>query len=113
MLKLVNLKDGEYSVESAIATVELEIEQAKKEGIVALKVLHGYGSHGRGGVIMLHLRKVLLAWKRQGFVVDYFGGDKWSLFDEQSKEILNADKSIYGDCDIDHGNPGITIIKLI
>ncbi|MBO5394789.1 MAG: hypothetical protein J6A28_02665 [Clostridia bacterium] len=112
MLRLINLKEGEHNVESAIATVEIEIENAKREGLVALKILHGYGSHGKGGAIMLQLRKVLLMWKKQGFIVDYFGGDKWSLFNKQSQEILNADKSIYGDCDIDHGNPGITIIKL-
>ena len=63
--------NGEYSVESAIAMVELEIEQAKREGIVALKVLHGYGSHGRGGAIMLQLRKVLLMWKAWLTSIEY------------------------------------------
>lgn len=112
MLRLINLKDEVYNVEFAIATVELEIEAAKREGLTAIKVLHGYGSHGRGGAIMLELRRILPFWKRQGFIVDYFGGDKWSLFDKQSQEILNADKSIYGDCDLDNGNPGITIIRV-
>ena len=60
MLKLVNLKDGEFNVELALATVEIEIEQAKKEGVVAIKVLHGYGSHGRGGIIAFELRKIRL-----------------------------------------------------
>ena len=112
MLRLINLKDDVYNVEFAIATIELEIENAKREGLTAIKVLHGYGSHGRGGAIMLELRRILPFQKRQGFIADYFGGDKWSLFDKQSMEILNSDKSIYGDCDLDKGNPGITIIKL-
>lgn len=63
MLKLVNLKDGEFNVELALATVEIEIEQAKKEGVVAIKVLHGYGSHGRGGIIAFELRKCFLFGK--------------------------------------------------
>lgn len=112
MLRLVNLKDEIYTVDYAIKTIEIEIEQAKREGVVALKILHGYGSHGKGGAILRELRKMLPMWKHQGFIVNYFGGDKWSLFDEDSKVILNKDKSIFGDCDIDHGNPGITIIQL-
>ena len=112
MLRLINLKDDVYNVDFAIKTVELAIENAKREGLCAIKVLHGYGSHGRGGAIMLELRWILPLWKRQGFIADFFGGDKWSLFDKKSQEILNADKSIFGDCDLDKNNPGITIIKL-
>lgn len=112
MLRLINLKDGQFSAESAVATVEIEIEQAKKEGLVALKVLHGYGSHGRGGVIMLALRKALAAWKKSGFISNYFGGEKWNMFSPESQKILFNDKSIYSDCDISNSNPGITIIEL-
>lgn len=113
MLRLIDLKDDVYNVDYAIKTVEIAIENAKKEGLVAIKVLHGYGSHGRGGAIMLELRRLLPFWKRQGFVVNFFGGDKWSLFNEESQEILNKDKTIVGDCDIDHNNPGITIIQVL
>ncbi len=112
MLKLIDLKDGCYNVELAIATVEIEIEHAKKEGLVAIKVLHGYGSHGKGGVIALHLRKALSQWKKSGFIQNYFGGDKWNMFDEQSKRILLKDKTIYNDPDMTTSNPGITIIEI-
>lgn len=112
MLRLVNLKDEEISVELALAMVEIEIEQAKKEGNVALKVLHGYGSHGRGGVIAMELRRTLSLWKKQGLITNYFGGDKWNMFDECSQRILLKDKSIYNDSDISSSNPGITIIEI-
>ena len=111
MLRLVNLKEG-YSVEQAIAILELEIESAKKEGVVAIKVLHGYGSHGRGGVIRKTLLPLLSAWKRSKFIKDFFGGDKWNMFDEDAKRILMKDKSIFNDCDISNSNPGITIIEI-
>lgn len=111
MLRLINLKEG-YSAEQALAILEIEIENAKKEGVVALKVLHGYGSHGRGGVIRKSLLPLLGSWKRSGFIKDFFGGDKWNLFDEDAKRILLKDKSIYNDCDISSANPGITIIEI-
>ena len=112
MLRLVNLKEGQCSVDYALAVVEIEIESAKKEGLTALKLLHGYGSHGRGGAIMLALRRQLRIWKKSGFIVNYFGGDKWDLFDKDSQKILNADKSIVCDEDIGHANPGITIVQI-
>ncbi|MBO5022471.1 MAG: hypothetical protein J6C53_03235 [Clostridia bacterium] len=112
MLRLIDLKTEGYSVEYALAILEIEIESAKKEGLVALKVLHGYGSHGVGGAIMLAVRKALALWKRSGFIADYFGGEKWDFFDKDTKKILMEDKTITGDSDIGHSNPGITIVKL-
>lgn len=51
-------------------------------------------------------------WKKSGFVVDYFGGDKWDIFDKKTLEILNLDKSIYNDEDLGRANPGITIVRI-
>ena len=112
MLKFINLKGGLYNVDSALATVEIEIERSKLDGTVAIKVLHGYGSHGRGGVIMVELRRALFHWKKIGFVKNYFGGEKWNLFDKDSQQILMKDKSISGDPDLSNANPGITIIEV-
>lgn len=112
MLRLIDLKDDVYSVEYALAIVEIEIEGAKKEGLTAIKVLHGYGSHGVGGAIMLALRRQLALWKKSGFVKNYFGGDKWDMFDKDSQKILMQDKTIVGDGDLGIANPGITIIQI-
>lgn len=110
MLKELNLKEGSPSVDYALAVVEIEIEKAGKEGVSAIKVLHGYGSHGRGGVILVELRRRLLALKRQHKIEDFFAGDKWNMFDEKTMVLLNKDKSIALDCDLNKNNPGITII---
>lgn len=113
MLKFVNLKEDNYNVEYALAIIEIEIESAKREGCVCIKVLHGYGSHGKGGVIGKALRHQLELWKRSGFIVDYFGGDKWNMFDKTTQKILLLDKSIYNDEDMGKANPGITFIQVL
>ena len=112
MLKFVNLKEGRPSVEYALSIVEMEIENGKNEGASAIKVLHGYGSHGKGGVICFELRKLLSALKKQGKIKDFFGGDDWNLFNDKTTELLNRDKDIVGDCDLNKTNGGITIIVL-
>ena len=112
MLRFINLKEDGYTVEYALAVLEIEIESAKREGICAMKLLHGYGSHGKGGVIAQAVKKQLELWKRQGFIVDYFGVDHCDIFDPKTQTILNLDKGIYNDEDLGHANPGISIIQL-
>ena len=112
MLKVLNLKEDFVSTDQALAMVEIEIERCAFDGCVAIKVLHGYGSHGKGGKILIALRQKLRQWKRNGFIKNYFAGDKWDVFDKDAWEILQADKSISGDEDLGRANPGITIIAI-
>ena len=109
MLKCLDLKEI-ASVGDSIAIVEMEVENAKREGVSVIKLLHGYGSHGQGGVILKEIRKFLIILKKRGKIQDFFNGDKWNLFDKETLEILNKDKSIVGDCDLNKCNPGITIV---
>ncbi len=110
MLKTINLKENSPSVEYALAVVEIEIEKSKLENVKVIKVLHGYGSHGKGGKILLELRRMLHSCKKSGKITDFFAGDKWNIFDKQTLSALERDKSIYGDEDLNKHNPGITII---
>ena len=112
MLKLVNLKEFSPNLEIALATIEIEIENAKRENVSAIKVLHGYGSHGKGGIILIELRKLLNQFKKQNKILDYFGGESWNISNQQTLFVLNRDKSIWGDEDLNKANPGITIIVL-
>jgi len=112
MLKFINLKECSPTVDYALAVVEIEIENAKAEGVTCIKVLHGYGSHGKGGIILVELRKRLRNLLKQNKISDYFGGDEWNIFSPRTMAILNADKSIAGDEDLNRVNSGITIIKI-
>lgn len=111
MLKVVNLKEFSPTVDIALASVQIAMETAKREGVTAIKVLHGYGSHGRGGAILIELRKLLRQYKKQGQILDFFGGESWDMFNEKTLFVLNRDKSIV-DEDLGRANPGITIIVL-
>ena len=110
MLRTINIKENSATVDYALAVVEIEIESAKREGLTAIKVLHGYGSHGRGGAIKKALNEKLRQWKNGKFIIDYFGGDKWNMFDKDTLKILQLDKTIFNDEDMNKSNPGITII---
>ena len=64
-MKTYNLKETGASREDSAILVEIFIENAKLEGDTVVKILHGYGSHGVGGVMFTATREKLEQMKRQ------------------------------------------------
>ena len=93
-MKFIDLKKENCPVDYALVLVEMEIESAIKEGEAAIKVLHGYGSHGRGGAILVALRQMLRTYKKQRRSVDCFRGERRNSFDKQTLEIFNKYKTM-------------------
>lgn len=112
MIRFIDLKRENASVDYAIAIVSLEIENAQMSDDKIIKVLHGYGSHGKGGTILIELRKYLKNLKRQNKIKEFFSGDKWNAFNEEIFPYFENDKSMLNDCDLGKNNPGITLIIL-
>ncbi len=110
MLTFIDLKRENATVDYALALVEIAIENNKSYGQSIIKVLHGYGSHGRGGAIIVQLRRRLRSLKKSGKIRDYFSGDQWNVFNDKTFELLQQDKSLLEDEDLNKNNPGITII---
>jgi len=77
-----------------------------------LKVIHGYGSTGKGGALKDALRKSLRYRKREGLVQQYIYGERWGPFDKAFRELIEAYPELAKDKDFGSENPGITIIKL-
>ena len=109
---VVDLKEGSPPLDVALAKVEIELERAKFAKEKAIKILHGYGSHGKGGAILLETRHYLSNLKRQRKIKDFYFGDRWNYFDRTTSEILNLDKKLIEDEDLGKNNPGITIVIL-
>lgn len=110
-MKTLNLKECGAGKEDAVILLEMFIESSKQEKETVVKVLHGYGSHGVGGVLFSAIRERLSFLKRHGKIKDYFGGGKWNLLDSETVNALLKDKSCLDD-DLNKSNPGITIIIL-
>ena len=105
----INVKEDYQNVEVALAVIEIEVENAKKSGQIALKILHGYGSHGVGGALCQAIRAKCRLWKRSGFIKDFILGSEYHFSNPKTAKLLAADKSIY-DEDLYTLNPGITVI---
>lgn len=114
MLELftVNIKADKPSVEIARKRLNDAIETARRRGVRAMKVIHGYGSTGTGGAIKTALLASLRKRKKEGKVVAYIAGDKWHIFDRATQELIDVVPSLERDRDLIAGNEGITIILL-
>ena len=111
MIKTINLKEV-ASVEACGPIIDLEIEQAKKEGVSVIKIIHGYGSHGVGGDMLKETRKHLTYLKRRKVIKKFFVGGQWSLFNVEVTDLLKRCKEFTGDIDLNSCNPGITVIEV-
>ena len=109
--KIINLKENQPTVDQALAILEIEIEIARREGIVAMKIIHGYGSHGVGGEIKRALKIWLPRAKHKGFISDFVKGEQW-LASETAEKIKRLCPEVIGDPELFYSNSGITILLI-
>src|ERR1035441_2014173 len=67
-VRIFNVEAGLPILDEARRLVIEEIKRAKREGIRVLKVIHGYGSSGKGGALYVGLRKSFRLRKKEGVI---------------------------------------------
>lgn len=108
----VRIKEGMPTVEQARLRLGTEIDVARAHGVRVLKLIHGYGSSGRGGRLRGALRSSLEELAGRGMVRRFVPGEQWSIFDEASRALLESCPELRRDRDLEHGNAGITLVQL-
>lgn len=108
----VNIKEKMPTVEEARKRLHNELILAKRMGLCALKIIHGYGSSGTGGALRSALRQTLAQRLKDGKIRAFVPGEAWGIFDADSREMLDACPELSGDSDLGRGNNGITVILL-
>jgi hypothetical protein len=111
-LKEVNIKADMPSASDAVKRVTFHIRSGKTLGFAAVKLIHGYGSTGRGGRIRSEVRRYLEDQKRRGRIRDYIPGENFSIFDERTRHAFTLCGELRGDPDLERSNNGITIVVL-
>jgi hypothetical protein len=112
-VKVLNIEAGMPTVEEARHRLIFELKQAKQDGVAAVKVIHGYGSTGKGGTLRGALRTSLLHRKKEGLVTRIVFGEKWSVFEEDARYAIDHCPELRKDRDLNRGNQGITIALLV
>ena len=110
--KTVNLEQGLPTSDQAIRRLTWELAHAKKLQYAGLKLIHGYGSSGKGGVLRVQVRDYLLRQHRKGAIQAFIEGERLSIFDEDTRIAMELCPELRMDRDLDRHNNGITVVIL-
>ena len=108
----VNIKSDMPTSAVAVDRVREQIKIAKKLKYGAVKIIHGYGSTGKGGKIRTSVRAYLENETQEGHIAGYITGENFSIFDSNTRNAFLRCGGLRTDHDLDRHNNGITIILL-
>lgn len=111
-IKELNIKQDMPPADVAVANMEIEIEALNKNEYGLVKIIHGYGSHGKGGDIKILARKRLSELKKSGKILDYIEGEKFGENAIQNFDILKNFPELILESDLKNYNSGITLVLL-
>lgn len=111
-MEVANIEKFMPTVYQAEILVKNNLETYRRKGVKAFKIIHGYGSTGKGGALRTGLRDYLTQLKRAKIIADFIPGENWSVFDETTRKVLDLDNSFGKDSDLGKMNAGITIIVI-
>ena len=111
-MRTYNVEAGFPVLDEARRLVIEEIKKAKHEGVKVLKVIHGYGSSGKGGALCVGLRKSFGLRKKEGVIKDFIAGESFAIFNPTVLALLEAVPELRGDPDLGATNEGVTILWL-
>ena len=112
LVGIVNLEDGMPTVEEALADLRISLQSMRSGRFRIVKLIHGYGSTGRGGKICIGVRNELAAMARKRLIRDYVTGEDFGPYSETSRKIADQYREITRDPDYGKCNHGITIVVL-
>ena len=109
-LREVTIKEGLPTLEEAKRRLLLEVRRCHGDGIAVLKIIHGYGSGGRGGVLRTGLRKVFAEYQCDGDILGFASGEEFSIFHSISLEMITVAPELRSDRDLERSNPGVSFL---
>lgn len=108
----LNLEAGRPLTAEAIARMRSGLRSAKSQRIRAVKLIHGYGSSGKGGAIKSRIHRELVQMKQDGTIYEYIRGEDFSPFEENARRALTVCPFLAKDADYSRCNHGVTVVIL-
>ena len=110
---VLNLEEGMPVVSEALDRLRLGLQEMRFRRVKVVKLIHGYGSTGRGGKIRAGVREELAGMKRKKLIRDYIPGEDFGPVDAASRKLAEQCGNIVRDPDYGRMNHGITVVHLL
>jgi polyphosphate kinase 2 (PPK2 family) len=112
MITIVDLEKNMPAVQAARVKLEQALRTARARKTPAIKIIHGYGSSGRGGAIKADVQALLRAKQAAAEIRAFAPGEEFSPFYAAARKILDACPQLGRDRDYTKANHGITVVLL-
>ena len=109
-MKTINLEAAMPNSQEAMTTLNNRIYAERASGSKCVKIIHGYGSTGKGGAIKKACRQKLSEYRRMGMIKDMCAGEDLTPFSEDGRRFAEKFPEIRRDSDWGMGNEGVTIV---
>ncbi len=106
----INIKSEGQTVSQAIGEFLLALDRAKFCKTKIIKVITGYGSHGKGGEIKKELQKLLFNLKRAEKISEYYPCER--LTKNELHTLCVEFPDLILDTEISSYNSGVTVVLL-
>lgn len=110
--RIANLEEGYPTISTGMLRLEHALSAARADGIGLLKLIHGYGSSGRGGALRDEVRRALAVRQARGEIRGFIAGENFRPSDVDSWALVRREKQLRQDRDFGVGNRGITLVLL-
>ena len=112
MIRTVNIKEDNPNSDYAMYLLDQEIKYSKAVGNRVIVVIHGYGSHGKGGVIKQKLKEYFPHLKKNKIIEDFVFGENWGDLNETKQKIckISPEASIHEN--LSGINSGVSVVLL-
>ncbi len=111
-LREINLEIGMPAAADAVKRLTFEVHNSKALKYTVVKIIHGYGSTGKGGKIRIAARERLQFLMTKGEIHGFIPGESFSIFDEQTRKAFTLCPDLRKDRDLERSNNGVTFIIL-
>ena len=110
-LRTINIKDGMPLVEQGLAQLETELTRAMQSRVGVVRVIHGYGSTGKGGALKDACRAYLSRMLKAGKISSFLPGEEYAMATNAGRNLMKRFPDLRGSERSDNRNPGITFVE--
>ncbi len=110
LIRTLNIEQGMPTVDEAIQHLHFGLKAMHSSKTMIVRVIHGYGSTGKGGIIREEIRSELHSLFRKGAIKDYIIGEEFGPFSESARNLIDRFPEVTKDQDFGRCNHGITIV---
>ena len=112
MIRVINIKEDNPNTDYALFLLDQEIKYSRAVGNRVIVVIHGYGSHGHGGLIKSAIKDYLPKLKKKKIITNYVFGENWGDLNETKILITSICPEIILHENLQGLNSGVSVVLI-